>query len=199
MSSLTSLAQNRLLDLKLPEFSLHSKHRYMPSPSSLRKVYNLEMLRRTAFRPSSARPGLEVDLVDPPNPEINRQYYRSVGSPWHWTDRLTWSLQDWQNYVDRDALKTFVGKLDGVGVGYFELEVQASGSVEIVYFGLLPDYIGKGLGGSFLSAAVKRAWELPGTKRVWLHTCTQDHKHALSNYQDRGFVIFKTELEPMKE
>jgi len=171
----------------------------MPSQSPLRTVYNLEMLRPTAFRPSLARPGLETDLVDPPDPEINRRFYRSVGSPWHWTDRLSWSLQDWHSYVDNPALKTFVGKLDGVEVGYFELEAQNSGNVEIVYFGLLPEYIGNGLGGPFLSAAVEQAWSLAGVARVWVHTCTQDHEHALKNYQARGFKVFKTEQEPMKK
>lgn len=170
----------------------------MSSQSPLRTVFHLEMRERTALRPSRLISGLLVEEVDPPDPEINRQYYRLVGSAWCWTDRLSWSQNDWRNYVDRDVLKTFVGILDGVEVGYFELEVQDSGNVEIVYFGLLPYYIGKGLGGSFLSAAVEHAWELPGSKRVWLHTCTQDHKHALGNYKARGFKIFKTELEPMK-
>ena len=70
---------------------------------------------------------------------------------------MSWSENDWRNYVDRDALKTFFDKLDGVEFGYFELEVQASCRVEIVYFGILPNYIGKSLGGSFFSTAVKRA------------------------------------------
>jgi len=137
--------------------------------------------------------------VDPPDPEINRSYYRAVGSAWHWTDRLSWSPQDWQSYVNSSALKTFVGKLDSVEVGYFELEAQNSGNVEIVYFGLLPEYIGKGLGGPFLSAAIERAWKFQSVARVWVHTCTQDHERALKNYQARGFRIFKTELEPMKQ
>ncbi len=166
--------------------------------SPIRAVFHLEMLDRAALRSRPPVAGLVTKTVDPPDPDLNRRFYYSVGSEWHWTDRLSWSKNDWQDYVDRDVLNTFVGKLDGVEVGYFELEAQASGSVEIVYFGLLPDYIGKGLGGSFLSTALERVWELPGTKRIWLHTCTQDHKHALKNYQDRGFAIFKTELEPMK-
>ena len=182
-----------------PIFAHNLKHRPKMLQTPIRAVFHLEMLDRAGLRPRPPVAGFVTKAVDPPDPGLNRRFYCSVGAQWHWTDRLTWSEIDWRKYVDRDFLKTFVGKLDGVEVGYFELEVQASGNVEIVYFGLLPDYIGKGLGGSFLSAAVKRAWELPGTKRVWLHTCTQDHKHALNNYQDRGFEVFKTELEPMKE
>ncbi len=76
-----------------------------------------------------------------------------------------------------------------------ELEAQAGGSVEIVYFGLLPEFIGQGLGGALLSAAVGRAWEVRDTKRVWVHTCSQDHENALSNYLARGFELFRTEEE----
>lgn len=161
--------------------------------SSPATVFYLEMRDRNAFRPSAARPGFDVTIVDPSDPEFNRRFYCSVGSQWDWTDRLSWSEDDWRPYVDRDVLKTFVGQLNGSDVGYFELEVQVSGNVEIVYFGLLPEYIGKGLGGPLLSAAVDRAWELPCTERVWVHTCTQDHKHALDNYRARGFKLFKTE------
>ena len=163
-----------------PIFAHNLKHRPKMLQTPIRAVFHLEMLDRAGLRPRPPVAGFVTKAVDPPDPGLNRRFYCSVGAQWHWTDRLTWSEIDWRKYVDRDFLKTFVGKLDGVEVGYFELEVQASGNVEIVYFGLLPDYIGKGLGGSFLSAAVKRAWELPGTKRVWLHTCTQDHKHALT-------------------
>jgi len=170
----------------------------MSSQSPLRTVFHLEMRERTALRPSRLISGLLVEEVDPPDPEINRQYYRLVGSAWCWTDRLSWSQNDWQEYANRAALKTFVGKLDGVEVGYFELEGQDAGNVEIVYFGLLPEYIGKGLGGPFLSAAVEHAWSFTNTTRVWVHTCTQDHVYALGNYNARGFKIFKTELEPMK-
>jgi len=111
---------------------------------------------------------------------------------------LSWSQDVWERYVDRDVLKTFVGQLNGDDVGYFELEAQLSGNVEIVYFGLLPEYIGKGLGGTLLSAAVDRAWAFSGTERVWVHTCTHDHKNALDNYRARGFELFRTEREPLQ-
>ena len=155
------------------------------------------MCKRAAFQPSPAVADFEAVLVDPPDPEFNRRFYCSVGSQWDWTVRLSWSEDDWQRYVGRDVLKTFVGRLSGDDVGYFELEAQESGNVEIVYFGLLPEYIGKGLGGPFLSLAVERSWEFLGTERVWVHTCTHDHKHALDNYRARGFELFKTERKPL--
>ena len=105
--------------------------------------------------------------------------------------RLVWSAEEWIDYACRPELHTFVGELAGEEVGFFELECQDGGDVEIAIFGLMPAYIGKGLGGAFLSAAVERAWALPGTKRVWVHTCTFDHEHALANYEKRGFRLFK--------
>ena len=151
------------------------------------------MCERDASRPSPVRTDFDAVIVDPSDPDLNRRFYCSVGSQWEWTDRLSWSEDDWQRYVDRDVLKTFVGQLNGCDVGYFELETQESGNMEIVLFGLLPESIGKGLGGPLLSAAIERAWEFSDTERIWLHTCTHDHKHALDNYRARGFEIFTTE------
>ena len=85
--------------------------------------------------------------------------------------------------------------MDGETVGFFELETQDAGNVEIAYFGLLPEFIGQGLGGPLLTATIERAWQLPNTRRVWVHTCTKDHKHAIDNYRNRGFEVFKTEQE----
>ena len=67
------------------------------------------------------------------------------------------------------------------------------GSVEIVYFGLAPAFIGKGFGGYLLSCALKAAWAIPGAKRVWLHTCTLDHPNAIKNYEARGLTMYKRE------
>jgi GNAT superfamily N-acetyltransferase len=81
---------------------------------------------------------------------------------------------------------------DGTPAGYFELEEQADGNVEIVYIGLLPHFTSQGLGGQLVTLAVQRAWQ-KGAKRVWLHTCTMDHPRALANYLARGFRLFKEE------
>ena len=156
-------------------------------------IYHLQVCHPEAFC-AAPRPGeFDVQIIAPPDPTLNQRFYRNVGSKWEWTDRLQWSDGDWQRYVLRDALTTCVGYLGSQEVGYFELESQTGGDVEIVYFGLLPDFIGRGLGGALLSAAVERAWKMTGTQRVWVHTCTEDHKHALDNYRRRGFVLFKTE------
>ena len=90
--------------------------------------------------------------------------------------------------MDWSELKTWVAYVSSNPAGYFELETQPEGSVEITSFGLLPSFIGRGLGGYLLTVAVQKAWHM-GAARVWLHTCTLDHPNALQNYCARGFRV----------
>ncbi|MAI70435.1 MAG: GNAT family N-acetyltransferase [Rhodopirellula sp.] len=158
------------------------------------KTFHLEMLDRHALVPKEIPTDFTTALVDPADPTSNQQLYRDVGSAWQWTDRLTWDNARWSNYAFRDNLNTWIGYWKGERAGYFELESQQDGNVEIMYFGLLPEFIGMGLGGILLTVAIQSAWLKPDTRRVWVHTCSNDHKHALENYLKRGFQLFKTEV-----
>ncbi|MHC4417395.1 MAG: GNAT family N-acetyltransferase [Planctomycetota bacterium] len=156
-------------------------------------TYYLEMKSSGELRCSrNVNPELEVKQVLNPSPELSSFLYSAVGKDWYWTDRLKWSEGQWLEYVDRPELETWVGWVSGQQVGYFELEMQSGANVEVAYFGLLPEFIGQGIGGQLLTAATERAWKM-GAERVWVHTNTRDHPHALSNYQARGFRIFKEE------
>ena len=78
-------------------------------------------------------------------------------------------------------------------VGYFEQNIYSQNKeCEIAYFGILEEYIGKKIGSYLLSEAIKKSFET-GTKRIWVHTCSLDHKHALDNYLSRGMKVFKSE------
>jgi GNAT superfamily N-acetyltransferase len=111
---------------------------------------------------------------------------------WYWLDRLQWSYAEWERYVGRAALETWVGYVRGTPAGYFELERQHDGvAVEIAQLGLLPQFIGQGLGGHLLTLAVLRAWAI-GPRRVWVRTFSLDGPHALDNYAARGFRVFDT-------
>ncbi len=159
-------------------------------------TYYLEMTDPNALRPKlSAYPGLSIDQAQRPSPELNRFLYTAVGGDWYWTDRLPWTYQEWQKWVDRPELKTWVAYVSGTPAGYFELEALPDGSVEIASFGLLPSFIGRGLGGHLLTIAVQDAWHM-GAARVWLHTCTLDHPYALRNYRARGFRVFRKSTVP---
>jgi len=132
--------------------------------------------------------------VSIPSPELNRYFYTAIGGDWYWIDRLKWTYAEWRRYLDRPELVTWLITVAGVPAGYFELERQAEDDVEIVYFGLLREHVGRGFGGWALSEAAERAWQL-GAKRVWVHTCDLDHPGALNNYLARGFKVFKTETK----
>ena len=127
-----------------------------------------------------------------PSPEFGRFLYTAVGGDWFWLQRRDWSYERWLAWLDRPQLELWVAYVAGTPAGYFELEAQLGGDVEIVYFGLLRAHIGRGLGGALLSDAVRRAWAM-GARRIWLHTCDLDHPQALVHYQARGFRIFKVE------
>jgi GNAT superfamily N-acetyltransferase len=156
-------------------------------------IYHLEMKDRRKFLPKVVPEGFSVSQVLAPEPLWNARLYREVGGGWQWTDRLSWSEEEWERYAARNVLETWRAEYLGEEAGYFELEKQDGGNVEILYFGLLPTMIGKGLGSAMLSLAIERAWAIPGTKRVWVHTCSEDHEHALANYRKRGFEVFQVE------
>jgi GNAT superfamily N-acetyltransferase len=123
----------------------------------------------------------------------NRLLYRLAGKDWHWTDKIGWTDEQWRKYTEDENLRTWVAFMHGEPAGYYELHRDNHGYVEIVYFGLVKSFIGKGLGGALLSHAIQSAWDW-GAKRVWLHTCSLDHPHALANYLARGMKIYKTEI-----
>lgn len=130
--------------------------------------------------------GARIVHRSPCSAEQYRELYRRVGERWHWHDRGAWSDERLASQLAKPEVSVWELRVgDSLG-GYFELEVQDGGSVEIVYFGLIPEFIGKGLGAGMLSRAVDEGFAL-GASRVWLHTCTLDSPHALPNYKARGF------------
>jgi len=130
-------------------------------------------------------------VVDCP-PAFWRFLYTEVGGQYHWVDRLPWTEQDIRSYLSDPALSLYVMWVSGAPAGYFELRREADGAFEIVYFGLLKPFTGRGLGGFMLTEAVRTAWAR-GASRVWLHTNTLDHPGALPNYLKRGFRVTRTE------
>ena len=136
---------------------------------------------------------LYVEKIDPPDFQLNKFFYKQIGKNHKWLDRLTWKDQNWIEYLITKGVSTYILKKDNELAGYFEqVFFDKKLDCEIAYFGILEEYIGKKLGGYFLCEAIKKSFEI-GSKRVWVHTCSLDHKHALKNYLARGMKIFKNE------
>ena len=134
-----------------------------------------------------------INLLDPVNFQLNKFFYKNIGKKHMWVDRLVWLESKWIDYVSDKKVKTYVFKYKNDLAGFFELIFHyEKKEVEIAYFGLLEEYQNKRLGSYLLHEAIKRSF-IKNINRVWVHTCTLDHKNALNNYISRGMKIFKTE------
>jgi GNAT superfamily N-acetyltransferase len=155
-------------------------------------VYYLEMRDPRHLRSSPCVQGnpliMECQIKQYP---LNRFLYEWVGKQWRWTDKLNWSDAQWREYAQAPELRTFVAYDQGAIAGYYELQRQGD-EVQIAYFGLTEQFIGKGYGAYLLTEATRHAWEW-GASRVWVHTCTLDHPAALANYRARGFQVYRVE------
>lgn len=157
-------------------------------------VTTLEMRRRPPLRPMPAS-RLRLVRWAQPTPERYRALFARVGAPWLWFSRLV---------MADDALVAILGDpriavhavIDaaGIEVGMLELNFRHEGACEIAYFGLVPELAGHGHGRWLMAETLARAWA-KGIDRVWLHTCTLDHPHALGFYRAQGFTAIKRTIE----
>jgi ribosomal protein S18 acetylase RimI-like enzyme len=157
----------------------------MQSPKQLRpKRVTSDKWRVTSFEKTDA------------SWRFNRDMYFAVGELWQWTDKRPWTDEQWKEYASQPELRTFAAYYDDALAGYYELRQDGEGGVEIAYFGLLPEFTGRSLGGALLTSAIEEAWSRRGgiaPARVWVHTCNRDHPQALANYQARGMIVYKIE------
>jgi ribosomal protein S18 acetylase RimI-like enzyme len=135
-----------------------------------------------------------IELADPKDFQLIKFFYKNVGKYCQWIDRLIWTDLNWIDYISNDQLFTYILKDQTEIAGYFELLFnKQSKEAEIAYFGILEEYYGKKLGGYLLSEAIKNSFNME-CERVWVHTCSLDHKNALKNYLARGMKNFKSEI-----
>ncbi len=166
----------------------------MMNSTTVTTIY-LHLLTQADFRPAfSMQPDLLVLQAREPLPAFARFLYDAVGRDYYWIDRHTWPDDVWQDYLALPTVTLLVLYLRGTPIGYIELNAASTDGqtpgTEIVYYGLIPTFHGRGLGKHLLSVGVQAAFAA-GATRVWLHTCTLDGPHALANYQARGFVPYR--------
>jgi len=134
-----------------------------------------------------------LDLLDPINFQLKKFFYKNIGKKHKWIDRLVWTEAQWIDYVSNKNVETYVFKFKTDLAGFFELISHSEKKeVEIAYLGLLEEFQKKKLGSYLLSLAIQKSFK-ENINRVWVHTCSLDHKNALNNYIARGMKIFKTE------
>jgi GNAT superfamily N-acetyltransferase len=143
--------------------------------------------------PPTGATELEIREAELPCVEFSRALYVAVGSDWYWTDRLSWDYERWMQWLDRPELETWVAYLRGSPAGFGELERDGD-AIEIASFGLIPAFIGRGIGTRLLDFVLRRAWE-QSPARVWVHTCSLDSPAALRTYRGRGLEIYDERIE----
>ncbi len=155
-------------------------------------VWYLHMERPEDLLAKPQPEGIQLAEARVPQYQFNRFLYELVGAAWGWTDKNSWTDEQWRDYVVDEHLRTWVAWCDGSPAGYFELYRHADAAVEINYFGLAKPFIGRGFGGWLLSEAIDKAWSCPA-QRVIVNTCSLDHPSALANYKARGMTLYQTE------
>ena len=134
-----------------------------------------------------------INLIKAENFQFNKFFYKNIGKKHRWIDRLSWTEKQWIEYTSNKKIRTYILKNKEDLVGYFELIFhEKKNEIEIAYFGLLEQYQNKKLGSYLLTLAIKKSFA-NDISRAWVHTCSLDHKNALSNYLSRGMKIFKKE------
>ena len=162
-------------------------------------IWHLEMTDPAQLvAPSRAVAGLDVREETPGDPALVRRFYLAVGEAYRWVDRRAWSLEQWGQWAAARGITTLVAAVEGSEAGFAVLSEGPDGGVELDYFGLLGEFIGRGYGSAFLHETVRRAFAR-GARRVFLNTCSLDHPTALKGYQKRGFRLYRTVLEDRNE
>ena len=124
---------------------------------------------------------------------INKFFYKQIGKDHYWRDRLLWSDKEWVKYVNNKNLQTWIMKINDSLVGFYEQELHGSkGEIELIQMGIMKEFHGRKLGSILLKHIIRNAFNA-NVRRLWVHTCSLDHKYALKNYLSRGFKIFKKE------
>ncbi len=161
------------------------------------KTVYLEMRRNMVPHPPQPPPGCAIRRWRRPPVEGYRRLFSAVGGKWGWSGRRIMNNAELKKIIHAQTSEIFLLKRDSETAGFIELDRRVPGQAEIVYFGLLPEFIGRGLGGYLLNWAIHRAWE-GKPKRIWLHTCQYDHPRALAVYLKAGFNAYdeKIEMQP---
>jgi GNAT superfamily N-acetyltransferase len=146
----------------------------------------------TGLLPDPPRRDLLVMRAEQPSVSYYRYLYDHVGSPWLWYERRLLGDDALATIVRDPAVEVHVLYVAGVPAGYAELDRRVAGEAELAYFGLLPDFIGQGLGAHLLGWAIRRGWR-GGPRRLWVHTCSLDHPRALDTYLASGFKEYRRE------
>ena len=160
----------------------------------------LEMHQRPIIGQSCSYAVEHISVLELYQPTMSfyRYLYYHVGEPWRWYKRRLLNDNNLRSIIHNPEVSIYVLYFHGSPAGYFELDGRLKNEIELAYFGLLPDFIGRGLGPKLLNWALKSAWN-QGPNRVWVHTCTLDHPKAIHCYRQAGFKTYREETIKIRD
>jgi GNAT superfamily N-acetyltransferase len=141
--------------------------------------------------------GIEIRVARRPTVSFYRYLYRTIGDDWTWVVRRLLSHEELLQIIGDPAVEVNVLWVDGVPAGYAELDRRQAPDTELAYFGLLPEFIGRGLGRYLLDWTIRHAWRA-GPRRLWVHTCDFDHPRAIAVYRNSGFRVYDQRVEQLE-
>lgn len=163
-------------------------------------VTYLQMTSVGQLRPARPVPGVALEPVDDPagaDLQALRSVHDRIAAAHRWSS-LGWSQGQWRHWLSDTGLRHWWVTLHGRVIGWGCVREHPGPEMEVDTFGIVPEHIGCGYGGYALTLLISAAWALVpadgcadragNVQRVWLHTSTWDHPHALPNYRARGFV-----------
>jgi len=174
-----------------------------PEPDAegnLETVITYLEMRDPPTRPAPPIPVGKIALLRAEAPTVSfyRYLYETIGEPWLWWERRVMSDQELSDIITNEAVEIYVLYVGGVPAGYVELDCRSTEEIEIAYFGLMSEFLGRGLGPYLLRWAIDQAWSHE-PERVWVHTCNLDHPSALGVYQRAGFTVYDQKTEVVSD
>ena len=135
-----------------------------------------------------------IERVKEPPVPFYREMYHAVGEKWHWQERKRLTDNQVKKIIQHPDVYIYTLRFEGRIIGFSELDLRKKTDIELKYFGLVSEFIGRGYGNYFLHRTIQKAWEL-NPNRLWLHTCSLDHPRALEFYEEAGFAVYKVETK----
>ncbi|HVP54303.1 MAG TPA: GNAT family N-acetyltransferase [Candidatus Eisenbacteria bacterium] len=163
-------------------------------PGKLVNVVTYLEMRTPPLLPTPTMSEYTIRRAVQPDLDWYRRLYRVIGEPWLWFSRLRMSDDELSAIVHDPAVDVFALAYDRADHGLLEFDRRGFPDIELSFFGVTPDLIGKGAGRALLAHCLPFEWE-HHPQRVWLHTCTSDHPAALGFYRKIGFVPYKRAIE----
>jgi GNAT superfamily N-acetyltransferase len=161
-------------------------------------TWYLEMRAPPAREPIAAPRGVELRRADGLPLHFYRYLYETVGRDWLWVDRRRMGDGELGELVLDSRVEVWVAYERGWPAGYAELDLRTPREIQLAYFGVVPEAIGRGVGPWLLDAAVRRAWSFePAVLRV--NTCSLDHPAARRTYERAGFVLTGERAHEMED